>query len=1233
MDTVGYAALQVIPSMKGAKAAIEGDLSAVGTATGRRVGTSIGSGLTSTLRGVATTAVAAVATAVGVSLTKGFGRLKQIDQATAKLTGLGHSAKAVDKIMSNALKSVRGTAFGLGDAASVAANAVASGVKPGKDLVETLSLIADSATISGRSLGEMGAMFNKVAAADKIQMDVINQLHDAGVPALALLAKQMGVTNSEAAKLASEGKINFSIFKAAMKDGLGGAAQQSGNTFTGALANVFASLGRVGANLLGGVFPKMAPLFQTVATALGPLEDRASAVGDVIGSKVAPVIDKVMSALERGLPTINGAAGIIAPLGAAFAALGVSGLGPLIGMVPGLGGLGGALSALGGPVGIAVAAFAGLVATSPELRAAVSDLIATLAPAVQQFATSVLPPLTQAMAELMPIVTDLATQFVTGLTSAITTLAPTITNLVTSVVSLIAPLAGNEAAVKAVVAAFVAWKAVMLGLAAKTLIASIAAQTKALWTSTTAWIANKRAMVVSAAQTAYLRALYAVDMVQAIGRYVVSQAALIAAYARQAVVTAATTTAMVAQRVTMVAITAASKAWAAAQWLLNAALSANPIGVVIALVAGLVAGVVLLWRNSETFRTVVTAAWAAVQTAVVVAGQAIWSVIQKVTSVVLTFAQFTPLGFIVKNWRAILSFFQSIPGLIRGVFGGAAGWLKAAGSAIVNGLRSGITGAWSAVTSWLGGVRSRVTGALSGAASWLTAIGRAVITGLRNGITGAWSTVTSWLGGVAGRVKGAIGGAASWLTSAGADVVRGFISGLESMAGSVVSAVKRTITDKLPGFVKKALGIHSPSRVFRAIGKWVPIGLAKGIRDGASGVDAAVKDLMGRLDKAVKKGSKESKKFAKAASTILKAQTKQTKSIWQGGAQAGTDALLASLGKTGEFKKGAAIQTATLKDFAKAREVLVERLGNAQQQLAAAIQLRDDFKSSVVDGIRAYTSLLNAQGQVNKYGFQQAVSAQDIITSMTERLRVAQTFSANMASLLASGLNQQTYKELIEKGPEAAGAYAQALVDGGPQMVGQVNSLTDQINVAANQLGTDSAAVLYQSGVNAAQGLVTGIESQIAAVEAAADRIGKSIAKAVKKALKIKSPSRVLSAIGQWIPAGLAVGMSATSKVRQVTAAATSLASTAADALRSRVQDAENAASAVSNALTVTELPKPRPPYIPPPGGPEDGAGGGGGGYGGPRVVVQQTINNPQAEPTSKTIDAASRTLGLVGAV
>lgn len=253
-----------------------------------------GPGLLSSVAGKAFGAVktaakvtgAAIVAGVGTALVKGWGRLTAIDDAQAKLKGLGHSAESVQTVMDSALASVKGTAFGLGDAATIAAGSVVSGVKPGKDLTRTLKLVADAATIGGTSLGEMGSIFNKVAANGKIQGDVIAQLGDKGIPILQLLGKQIGKTPEETAKLASQGKIDFETFQKAMEEGLGGSALKSGDTIKGALANVGAAFGRFGEKILVGVAPVIKDVFGGFTDGL-----------DKVGAFIEPWADKVSGAI------------------------------------------------------------------------------------------------------------------------------------------------------------------------------------------------------------------------------------------------------------------------------------------------------------------------------------------------------------------------------------------------------------------------------------------------------------------------------------------------------------------------------------------------------------------------------------------------------------------------------------------------------------------------------------------------------------------------------------------------------------------------------------------------------------------------------------------------------------------------------------------------------------------------------------------------------------------------
>lgn len=65
------------------------------------------------------------------------------------------------------------------------------------------------------------------------------------------------------------------------------------------------------------------------------------------------------------------------------------------------------------------------------------------------------------------------------------------------------------------------------------------------------------------------------------------------------------------------ALTIVTKAQTAAQWLLNAAMNANPIGIVIAAIAALVTAFVILWNKSEDFRNFWIGLWDSIKSVVV----------------------------------------------------------------------------------------------------------------------------------------------------------------------------------------------------------------------------------------------------------------------------------------------------------------------------------------------------------------------------------------------------------------------------------------------------------------------------------------------------------------------------------------------------------------------------------------------------------------------------------------
>ena len=288
MAIVGSAQVLIRPTFSNMQKEIRRELEGmgedVGAQAGERAGRSLGDRLATWGKRGAMVAGGAIAAVTGTALVKGFGRLQAIENAQAKMRGLGHDADTVRQIMDNALTSVRGTAFGLGEAATIAASAVAAGIEPGEKLAGHLTNVANTAAAAGVSMEEMGAVFNKAATqANGVQNDVISQLADRGIPIYQALADQMGVTAGEVFKLASQGKVDFETFSAAAQEAAGTVAEEMGGTLSGSFQNTLAALGRVGANLMSGVYPYFADFFQGAMDFLGPLEEKAVEVGEALG--------------------------------------------------------------------------------------------------------------------------------------------------------------------------------------------------------------------------------------------------------------------------------------------------------------------------------------------------------------------------------------------------------------------------------------------------------------------------------------------------------------------------------------------------------------------------------------------------------------------------------------------------------------------------------------------------------------------------------------------------------------------------------------------------------------------------------------------------------------------------------------------------------------------------------------------------------------------------------------
>lgn len=151
-----------------------------------------------------------------------------------------------------------------------------------------------------------------------------------------------------------------------------------------------------------------------------------------------------------------------------------------------------------------------------------------------------------------------------------------------------------------------------------------------------------------------------------------------------------------AHKVASVASTVATAAQTAAQWALNAAMSANPIMLVVIGIGLLVAGFIVAWKHSETFREIVTGAFDAVKNVAMGAFEWVkdnWPLLLAIIT--------GPIGLavlaVVKNWDtikatagaavdAVVGFFTGIPDRLGDMISKMAQFGTDLGRALVNSL-------------------------------------------------------------------------------------------------------------------------------------------------------------------------------------------------------------------------------------------------------------------------------------------------------------------------------------------------------------------------------------------------------------------------------------------------------------------------------------------------------------------------------------------------------------------
>ena len=232
---------------------------------------------------------------------------------------------------------------------------------------------------------------------------------------------------------------------------------------------------------------------------------------------------------------------------------------------------------------------------------------------------------------------------------------------------------------------------------------------------------------------------------------------------------------------------------AAKQWLLNAAMNANPIMIVVTAIGALVGALTWFFTQTET-------------------GRQIWS----------SFTQF--LGSCVQG---IIGFFQQLPGMIGGFFQSAAQFAQTAWSGIT-GFFSGI---WTAITTTASNAATMIGGFLQSAFTFV----QVVWSGITGFFSGIWNTVTSVVS-AAGSSIGSLLQAAYSTVSGVWSGITGFFSGIWNTVTSAASAAGGAIGGFLQAAASTVRGIWSGITGFFS-GIWN--GIVSGVQGAVSGISGA----------------------------------------------------------------------------------------------------------------------------------------------------------------------------------------------------------------------------------------------------------------------------------------------------------------------------------------------------------------------------------------------------------
>lgn len=448
-------------------------------------------------------------------------------------------------------------------------------------------------------------------------------------------------------------------------------------------------------------------------------------------------------------------------------------------------------------------------------------------------------------------------------------------------------------------------------------------------------------------------------------------------------------------------------------------------------------------------------------------------------------------NFISLGMRIIVGFLNGIASQIGNVVNAAVNLIVALLNGIARNIGRVIDAGVNLIRKFLEGVSRAVPDVVNAGMKMITDILNGVATAIRNN-------------------SGPMNAAGRNVASA---IVDGLVNGLSDMGGAIVAKARSLASDALGAF-KHIFDIHSPSREMYKIGQFVVQGFVKGLDGNKDSINKSFESLKTQLTDMRKHAEAEVAKQQKALTKLNQARRKDRKKIAQ------TSAALAQARKEvtqssnayNNLTKNWTDDKNKMGQLADQYDALGTKLKDANQKLADATKLRDDYATSVKD---QYNDVPAITGETKLQNF-----ANDI----RKKIEDNKTMLNKMTELRKLGLSDTMYKELMAKGTDAL-PFINELVGTGKSGVTQINQLSTDLEASAHAMGVGAATALYQAGVDSARGIIKGLQSQQTALENQMDVIAAAMVRSIKKSLGIKSPAREMMPVGEFAVKGVAKGL------------------------------------------------------------------------------------------------------------